>query len=308
MLGLFYKIEKISSLIPIRKIRSLNWKIIKFFTNFIYKYYVKLYPLKINDKQKIIDGQVIVSMTTFPDRLPTISLVLESLFRQTIMPDRIILWLAVDQFPDKCFVESFFKKYINLGLEIGFCDDLRSHKKYYYTMKENPDAYVVTVDDDILYAEDMLEKLLKTYILYPNCIITNRAHEITYDENGDIEAYGKWNWLAKNVKGPSLNLFATGGAGCLYFPGSLSEHTLDKVAIKKYCLYADDVWLKCMAMLKKRQIVLSDINNPEIIDVFDNKDNGLANINVINNKNDEQLKLVSDFYNIDWRNNNEFNK
>ncbi len=100
-----------------------------------------------------------------------IYITLESLFRQTIRPDRIILWLADEQYPDKKAVEMRLKKYKKLGLEIQYCDDLRSHKKYFYTMKKYPEAIVITADDDIIFSEDMLEKLLKTYLKYPeNCL------------------------------------------------------------------------------------------------------------------------------------------
>lgn len=34
-------------------------------------------------------------------------------------------------------------------------------------MKKYPEAIVITADDDIIYSEDMLEKLLKTYLKYP---------------------------------------------------------------------------------------------------------------------------------------------
>lgn len=301
MLKFFYKIEKLWSKIPIRKVRSLFWTVSKPLINYICKYHFKYFPVKnVNTCQSLIDGEVILSMTTFPSRLTTINLVLESLFRQTVMPNRFILWLAENQFPDKKVVDEFFSRYKNLGLEIEYCDDLRAHKKYYYTMKKYPNAYVVTVDDDILYPEDMLEKLLRTYVKYPRCIVTNRAHEIKLNDCGELKPYNAWNWLAKGTRGPSLSLFATGGAGCLYFPNSLSKHVFDKNICIKYCLNADDVWLKCMSFINGTEVVITGIDNPEIIDVVGNKDNGLAKQNVSDGNNDNQLVAVSKYYGIDW--------
>ena len=46
-------------------------------------------------------------------------------------------------------------------MKIEFKDeDLRSHKKYYYTIKEYPDDIMITVDDDIFYRSDMIAKLM----------------------------------------------------------------------------------------------------------------------------------------------------
>ncbi len=301
MISWFYKIEEFVNTIFKGKMRSLCWHILKGILNIWAPFYYsksKIRPGK--SSKEYLDGDVIISLTTFPKRIKTLPLVLESLFRQTVKPTRIVLWLAEEQFPDKNAIKIFLKRYIDLGLEIRFCDDLRAHKKYYYAMKEYPDAYIVTFDDDIFCPENMLEKLLLTYKEHPHCIVTQRAHEMRFDTSGKLLPYGKWNYLAKGCIGPSRYLCATGGAGCLYFPGALVEETFDKEKIKSLCLGADDIWLKCMSFLKGTKIVLTGINNPEIIDVRDNKKNGLAKQNVEMDMNDVQLLAVTEHYRIDW--------
>src|ERR1019366_6133497 len=42
--------------------------------------------------------RIIVSMTSFPTRIDKVWLVIETILRQTIKPDKIILWLSKDQF------------------------------------------------------------------------------------------------------------------------------------------------------------------------------------------------------------------
>ena len=46
-------------------------------------------------------------------------------------------------------------------------------------MQEFPDDIIVTVDDDVIYYKEMLSELYKTYLKFPKCIVTGRAHEIT---------------------------------------------------------------------------------------------------------------------------------
>lgn len=301
MIYLFYDLEKIIFKIKYRKIRSFFWLVLKILVNLSSRFCLLFYPVRhLAETQKIVNGDVIISLTTFPERFPFIHLVLESIYKQTMMPNRVILWLARDQFTDVEFVNKALYKYINFGLQVRYCDDLKAHKKYFYTMLEFPDSYVVTVDDDILYPEDMLERLLITYKSNPGCIVTHRGHEMTFDKDGSLLPYKKWNWLARDVVGPSIYIFATGGAGCLFFPGCVSDHLFDKEVILSKCLFADDVWLKCMSFMQGTKVVLTGINNPEILDLFGNKENGLAQKNVIQDMNDKQLKAVSEYYHIDW--------
>ena len=44
--------------------------------------------------------KIIVSLTTYPKRIGTIWLTIETLMRQRVKPDEIILWLAQSQFPN----------------------------------------------------------------------------------------------------------------------------------------------------------------------------------------------------------------
>ena len=94
-------------------------------------------------------------------------MVLETLYNQSVSADEIQLWLADEQFPDKKEIESLLAKYVDLGLRILYCDDIRSHKKYFYAMKDNPNSIIVTVDDDIIYPLFMLESLLAAHRTNP---------------------------------------------------------------------------------------------------------------------------------------------
>ena len=53
------------------------------------------------------------------------------------------------------------------------------------------------------------------------------------------------------------NFLLFGVAGVLYPPKCLHEDVFDIEGIKNLCLTADDVWLSCMALLKKTSIYYS---------------------------------------------------
>lgn len=56
------------------------------------------------------------------------------------------------------------------GLEIRFCDDLRSHKKYYFAMQEYPEDIVILFDDDMFYPKNTIKKLYELYKKFPSDI------------------------------------------------------------------------------------------------------------------------------------------
>ena len=70
--------------------------------------------------------------------------------------------------------------------------------------------------------------------------------------------------------------------------------------IRELCLFADDIWLKCMSYLKGTEVVLTEKDNPETIDIAGANKTGLAQLNVGQDLNDKQIKAVSDYYNIEW--------
>lgn len=295
-----YQIEKRVSKLKIHALDMLVWYFLRGRLNRRLPSYYKKHPYEPGKpSNQYTDKEVIVSLTTYPKRMPTISIVLESLMRQTIQPSRIQLWLAETQYPEKDVVYKQLAAFVDSGLEIHFCDDLKSHKKYYYAMKNNPDAVVVTADDDIIYPEDMLEKLLQKYLDYPNCIVAHRAHYMTKEGN-ELLPYNKWIYRATGCAGPDQYLCATGCAGVLYPPHLMSKHVFDKDVFMDICLYADDIWLKCMEHINNIPVVLTGVNNPEIISIIDSSEGGLAQMNVEEGKNDQQLRAVTEYYGVKW--------
>lgn len=295
-----YKFEKLVSKLHIHSLDIVVWHVLRWYINKrLPKYYMTHPSIEGKLSSDFTDKEVIVSLTTYPKRMETLPIVLESLFRQTVKPTSIQLWLADEQYPDKKELFEKMKPYSERGLEILFCDDLKSHKKYYYAMKNNPEAIVVTVDDDIIYSETMLEMLLLTYKKHMDCIVAHRAHRMII-ENKTVLPYNKWSYRAKGEIGPSMYLCATGGAGCLYPPHLISEHVFDKEVFQELCFYADDIWLKCMEKICNIPVVLTDRDNPEIITTLGSNEGGLASSNVEGGKNDQQFRAVTEYYNIKW--------
>ena len=123
------------------------------------KYYIriKIIYLKVNQENQLIkkhdlDKELVVSLTSYNKRFNTLPLVLDSLQRQTIKPDKIELWIENN---DIKFLPRNISKFKNINIKI--CEnDLFSYKKIIPTLCENQDRYIVTFDDDIIYPEKTL--------------------------------------------------------------------------------------------------------------------------------------------------------
>ena len=115
------------------------------------------------------DVPIVVTMTSFPARFKTIHLAIKSIMAQTIKPDKIILYL--DENVDDAQITEKMRKLKEYGLEIKKRPvDMKVHKKYYYAMKEYPDAIIVTADDDCMYRKGLISTLLETHKKYPQTV------------------------------------------------------------------------------------------------------------------------------------------
>ena len=244
-----------------------------------------------NDKKE----EIIVSLTSFPARIEYVHICLAQLFNQSLAPDRIILWLAEPQFPDKHLPDNL-KPYIDNGLEVRFCPlDLKGHKKYFYAMQENPDSVVITFDDDLIYHEDCVKELYESYKRYPDCVSCLRSQEISFDKDGNVSPYHTWRTLSDNSK-PSLVFMPSTGAGTLYPPHLLSKHTFDADLLSSICLTADDLWMKTMSLLEGVKVARVEKYHRPLTTIDGSQDVTLADENIFNNKNDECIRnLVKQF-------------
>ena len=162
--------------------------------------------------------KVIVSLTSFPQRMWQIHFTLCSLLNQTIKPDEIILWLGSEQFPGR--EQDIPKKVIKLqkyGITIKWCNDIKSYKKLVPALKEYPDDIIITADDDIYYLDNWLALLYEGYLNSPNCISCHRAARVTFDENNKLLPYKNWHNISEQVAPSYLNFLTTGG-GVLFPP------------------------------------------------------------------------------------------
>lgn len=232
---------------------------------------------------------LIVSLTSYPARIDTVHKAIISIFESTVLPERVILWLAEEQFPKrKADLPKCLLKLEKSGLDIRFCKDLKPHKKYFYTMLEYPDNIVITVDDDIIYDSDMIDTLLNSYERFPDAISGMRVHRMTFTD-GKVDPYNSWIIMDKTLyRNPSMFAIATGAGGILYPPNIISKEAFDEQAIIKTCLFGDDLWLKMNEVLNEVPTVLAGTNR-KLRYIDGTQESSLWLDNKIGGRNDRQL-------------------
>ena len=239
---------------------------------------------------------ITASLTTFPARIKAVRYAIISILLQTRRPNRVILWLAEEQFPDKQIPESL-RDLCDYGLEVRFCDDLRSHKKYYYALQQQQeDELVVTFDDDIIYHPHTIERLVEKHREQPKCIICSQVHTITYDDNNTINPYYKWGIASDGMNVPSMSFMPLTGSGCLYPCGVLPAETFDKENIRTIAFTADDLWIGAMARIKGTFICPPKIVPRQFSVVGESQAENLSQVNCIGDGNDATLARVQKEY------------
>lgn len=216
---------------------------------------------RIRGKRK--DGRIVVSLTSYPARIATVSESIHSLLSQSVLPDVIVLWLCRSDFPHGISdLPGSLRRMLASDIQVRWVnDDLKPHKKYFWALQEYSKDNVIIVDDDLIYRDTMIADLLAMHERHPGCIVASRAHLIMFDAKGQCLPYQQWIYEAPHyyhtlVGKPSMRLFATNGAGTLYPPEvNMPEQTFDADRIRRLCLTADDLWLKAMQVIAGVRVV-----------------------------------------------------
>ena len=107
---------------------------------------------------------LIVSLTTWSARVGNIPTVLNTIYSQTVLPDKVVLNLAYNEvIPEN--VQHYIDEH---NIEVFRTEDTKVYKKFLPTLKRYKDACVINIDDDLLYPNTMIEDFVGVHLNYPN--------------------------------------------------------------------------------------------------------------------------------------------
>jgi hypothetical protein len=242
------------------------------------------------------EAPVLVSLTTYPARIASVWITIESILRQSRPPDEILLVLSRAEFPQGT-IPPRLQRMTGRDLRLMWTEEnSRSYKKLLPTLQENPHACIVTADDDTIYPKRWLESLLQGHRDHPNAIVGHRGTEILL-QDGQLLPYARWPRADAQTAGNRV--FLTGMGGILYPPGALPEPTLDYGLAMELCPTADDVWFRTMALLAGtpvRKLSYGDGDYPA--NRAATQSTALWRVNFTSGRNDEQFARALDYFDL----------
>lgn len=246
---------------------------------------------------RLCDEEVIVSLTSYGDRIHDVHLAIESIMQQTIKPNRIILWLDESEFKGKALPVALQKQQ-ERGLTIAYCEDLKAYKKLIHSLRLFPEACIITIDDDIAYNPDVIEKLIYSHIENPSNICAGRIHGITLRNDGTPLPYRNWGLCLEKCPVKNELAFFIGMGGVLYPPHCFSDEVFNKDVFMSICATADDVWFNAMRLLNGVKVtkVHSATRQGDFTELPSSNNNPLWNYNWFNGGNDKAISEVFSRY------------
>ncbi|MBQ0016226.1 MAG: hypothetical protein KBT04_04520, partial [Bacteroidales bacterium] len=247
----------------------------------------KLYPYS-----PVVAEGVVVSLTSFPDRISNVWQVVACMKRQTVRPEKIFLWLSEDQFPTKRLPDSLLDIEDEVFQVKWVKGDIRSHKKYFYVSQQFPDSWVVLVDDDIYYPTNLIERMLAAKGNRQHVLVCNFGYLMRYNSDGVVMPYSCWIDLYQNISNDDI-FFGSGG-GTMFKPSDMYNDLLDSNLFLSLTPNADDVWLNAMAQLGGIECIM--LKNGIPLPVAQSSSVSLYSNNVGQCGNDKQIDAVRQHY------------
>jgi glycosyltransferase involved in cell wall biosynthesis len=231
----------------------------------------------------------IFSLTSYPARINTVHITIQSLLDQTVRAEKLILWLCNEDFHEK--EGSLPEDLLSLttrGLTIDWCEDLKSYKKLIPALIKYPSKIIITFDDDILYNKEIAETLYNCHMKYPDDIITHRVSRMFFSEENELDLFPRPMYYDQDsvtltyyasLKKPSFFNKLSSGIGTLYPLGSLHKDILNKSKYTSLAPTNDDLWFWLQGVRNKTKVRVPERHFPVFQDIPGSQNTALNYIN-----------------------------
>ena len=204
----------------------------------------KINQIKLNTDPK---ANFVVSIATYPKRAHLLPAVFEALNQQTQLPQKWIVVLSEEEWPELKLPE-YFNKLIKRGLEILWVqNNTYAVKKLVPVVGKYPNMGVITLDDDKIYHKSLIEGLINFTIENPNTIVGYMGRSMIRKNNQLKMLYREKG--AANISTPSSQVYLIGWGGIYYPAGSLHENVFSEEGIHRIVPgRGSDIWFWAAAL------------------------------------------------------------
>lgn len=249
------------------------------------------------------DGDIVVSVTSYGRRVTdALPYMLYSLLTQTLLPKKIVVYLdndnwSIDSLPWQ------LKRLQEVGVDVRFCNDIRSYKKLIPALIDFPNNAILTLDDDMYYHKNYIEWMTKAYDQSDKRTVLGQWGYIPTKLEGQYIPYNQWLDCKMGSKDDEKSFI--GCCGICYPPHVFDDEILREDIFMQLCPTADDIWFWAM---QERQGIRRAYIDPwgrgyhvsvNRIEEYDWSQTGtLMSQNLVGGKNNQQLVNVVKYYNL----------
>jgi hypothetical protein len=211
-----------------------------------------------------MENKINICLTTISLRYYLLEKTLKNLLNQIISANITVFYsnegfLFDEGIPDEKI--NYFKK---LFLCINFIKvpNIGSFRKLIYALKYYPNSIIITVDDDTIYDNQLVEKMLNEYNKY-KCIICGRARLYNFEDSKTIEELEMIDTCNEEL----LNILPEGSGGILYHSSFFDDNFInddykrDIFTKNNYLLLKnDDIYFRYYTLKKNIKVKKININ------------------------------------------------
>lgn len=193
------------------------------------------------------EAPFVVSIASYPKRAQLLSAVFEALNQQTVIPQKWILVLSEEEWPD-LKLPDYLNKLVKRGVEILWVkNNTYAVKKLVPVIEKYPQLGVITFDDELIYGRYVIEKLIKCSNNNERSIIGHVGKKLL-QKSGSLKMTYRDNNNA-DLKTPSSQVYFLGGSGTYYPSNSLDIRVIESNAITKIVPgRGSDIWFWAAAV------------------------------------------------------------
>lgn len=163
--------------------------------------------------------RIVATLTTIPNRISSIKPTLQSIVNQSVKFDAV--YLNIPYISKKQDANYIIPSDISDYAHIIRCEDYGPITKLFGALvtEKSPDTIIITFDDDVIYPESLVEKLLTKHKNSPNVAIGSAGIKLGtfpfYISTTNNEHSKNSHWYNFNTKGEEVDIII-GTSGVLY--------------------------------------------------------------------------------------------
>jgi hypothetical protein len=197
--------------------------------------------------------KVFVSVTTTKKRLGIFFYGFQSLVRQNYADFEIAVNLSKEPYLFDDGIESIPDWMTGDNVQVNFVENTGSYRKLLPLIKTvGEEDLIVTADDDVLYSENWLSRLVGEAIKHPDSIVCGGARRISRNIFRRLQNY--LSWPLCTAPETAMDLIPVGVFGVAYRKRLVDLEFITDVAYKEHAPTADDLWFRIASMRKNTPV------------------------------------------------------